>query len=212
MATRRTSICSGLLAAALVIAGPLAVAAQRAKSTAEDSNPEAEAAPASVGSTDEPTAQPEWIQESPATYDFELERRFNELQSEILDERGKLIDRVLMFFGIVVAVAGFLAFWRFRDIENDAKMSAESARKTLDEIKGIKQKAVIKAAEIHQLTSEDAETAPQKATDAIEDVSRNPEASPIDKAIARAVSLAAGEADAQGYRTMACNCCCRGRQ
>ena len=64
--------------------------------------------------------------------DVEIQTRFNEIQSELLDQRALFIDRwlaviaiVLTFFGVVVAIAGFMGFKRFRDIEKDAKTSAE---------------------------------------------------------------------------------------
>ncbi len=49
--------------------------------------------------------------------DVEIQRHFNELRGELLDKRAVSIDRwlsviaiVLTFFGVVVAVAGYIGF------------------------------------------------------------------------------------------------------
>ena len=145
--------------------------------------------------------------------DVEIQRHLNELRREQLEGRGEDIDRwfgvfglVLMSFTIVIALAGFLAYDRFRAIEQDARTSAKDARtgaeaagaylndaaQLLTKIENLKKTSEIHAAEIkriHQTTAEDAETAPEQATEAIEGVASNPEASPVDRTIARAVTL-----------------------
>ena len=63
-----------------------------------------------------------------------MQRRLEEVRRELLDERGKSIDRwlmviglVLTFFGIVIAITGLWAFDRFRKIEAEARGSATVA-------------------------------------------------------------------------------------
>ena len=140
-----------------------------------------------------------------------MNQRFNELRSEILDERGKFIERVLMFFGVVIPVTGFLAFIRFRQIERDAREGAKSAKRHSDEayrlvsetrrikkqvtgeakkIRSIKERSEAAASEMTDFF--DATTAqwstssrPRKLT--ISDVTDDPKASATDKAIVRAI-------------------------
>ena len=85
---------------------------------------------------------------SASTYNLEIEKRFNSLRSELLDQRANSIDTwlatlalILTFFGIVVAIAGFFGFSRFRQIEGEARRNAKAAedfaaqaRKSTEEI------------------------------------------------------------------------------
>lgn len=115
----------------------------------------------------------------------ELERLRNELRSEILDYRAQLIDYVLLFFGIVITLAGFLAFGRFRAIEKDAKDS-------LDQIRGTREQADRHAKHISErleaVTAEGVEHEPDQAKETAAEVRANPKAPILDKAIARAVA------------------------
>ena len=63
----------------------------------------------------------------------------NDLRGEILDKRAAYIDRwlavtaiVLTFFGIVVAVAGYIGFERFREIEKEAQGLVQEIKKHRD--------------------------------------------------------------------------------
>ncbi|MDE0127692.1 MAG: hypothetical protein OXN97_24260, partial [Bryobacterales bacterium] len=141
-----------------------------------------------------------------------MDQRFNELRSEILDERGKFVDRLLMFFGVVIPVAGFLAFNRFRQIEKDARECARSAKRHSDDahrlvsetrrikmqvvgeaktIRNIKERSEAAASEIDRLhrriTAQWVEQAPDQTTVTISDVTDDPKASATDKAIVRAI-------------------------
>ena len=105
-----------------------------------------------------------------AAAEVEIQRRFNELQREVLDDRAKLVDWwltataiFLTLLGIVAVIAGYLSFKRFREIEAESLMEGLNA----------------------QIASDD----PGKATQAILSVRQNPEASLTDKAISDAVSL-----------------------
>ena len=73
------------------------------------------------------------LHNSATNLDVEIQTRFNKIQSELLDQRALYIDRwlaiiaiVLTFFGVVVAIAGFMGIKKIRDIEKDAKTRVEN--------------------------------------------------------------------------------------
>ena len=103
-----------------------------------------EAAPATVKKgairKAEPAAAPPKPAISPTT-EVEIQRRFNELKRELLDNRADSIEWwlavvaiVLTFFGIVVAIGGFFGIRIFREIVVDARKSAEDAKGLVEEI------------------------------------------------------------------------------
>ena len=76
--------------------------------------------------------------------DASLERRFNEVKRELLEQREKSIDRwlavvglVLTFFAIVIAIAGLWAYRSFRSIEAEAKKSAAASRAHEEKARGL---------------------------------------------------------------------------
>ena len=141
----------------------------------------------------------------PAT-EVEIQRRFNELKSEVLDDRAGTIEWwlavvaiVLTFFGIVVAILGLIGFRRFQSIEKEARESVEAtnqhleeakrnnedAKELVEEIKGYRDET--KA--IRDETAESAADDPERVKQVAEDVRGNPQSPLIDKAIADAISL-----------------------
>ena len=136
----------------------------------------------------------------PAEIEVEIQNRFNELRRESLDNRANVIDWwlgviaiVLTVFGIVIPIAGYFGYRRFQDIEAEAKTSAKEANKHLEEAKRIVEEIEGKRDEAEEmLQSVSAQTAvddPKKASQAVESIQENPDASPINKTIAFAVSL-----------------------
>ena len=137
------------------------------------------------------------------TADVGMQRRFNELQSKLLDKRAAYIDRwlsviglVLTFFAIVAVVLGYIGFEQFREIENRADKSvekaeryAEEAKRLVEEIKTQRDEAKEMVKAIREMNAQIAVDAPEKAKQVVANIRENPEASLIDKAIARAVSL-----------------------
>ena len=135
-----------------------------------------------------------------ATVEVSIQNRFNELRRELLDDRGNTIDWwlaviaiVLTFFGIVVAIAGFLGFSRFREIERQAKASvetatrhAEAAKRHVEEIERNREQS---EKMLQRMTAQAAADDPAQASQTVEDVRENPRASLIDKAIADAIDL-----------------------
>ena len=130
----------------------------------------------------------------------EMQRHFNELRRELLDDRARVVDWwlfatgiVLTFFGIVVAIVGIVGFRRFREIENEAKKSIQTvtdlekaAKRHLEEIEKTREKSHEIAQRMNaKLVADD----PDGVGQAVKNVQNNPNASLIDKAVADAVLL-----------------------
>ena len=129
-----------------------------------------------------------------------VQTQFNEIRRELLDERASSIDLwlavigiILTFFGVVVVIAGFMGFRKFREIEEEAKASAnraaaaeEDAKHHLQEILNIREEA---AAKLSDLDARFAAENPTEAYQTVTKIRENPAASSIEKAIADAVSL-----------------------
>ena len=127
---------TGLAAAAMVATVPMITFAQTTEPTIKSTPAAAKEAKASTSPTGNQNDTSVQRPTVPALVEVELQRRFNELRRELLDDRAKLVDWwlvaiaiVLTFFGIVVAIAGFMGFRRFRKIETDAKNSVETVTK-----------------------------------------------------------------------------------
>ena len=115
----------------------VATAAVSAITFAQTTESAIESAPAAVGTEDDTSAQSDPpIEPTPAAaVEVEIQRRFNELQRELLDDRGAYIDRwlavitiALAFFGLVAVVCGYIGFKRFREIETDVKQCRDCCR------------------------------------------------------------------------------------
>ena len=145
----------GLLVAAIATTLPMIAFAQTSEPTIESVPTEAEEANASPtgdqdGTGDDTSTQagPSSRSAIPVEVEAEFQRLLTQHRSELLDDRAAYIDRwlaviaiVLTFFGIVVAVASFLGFRRFREIEVAANSSvatvteiAETSKRHLKEI------------------------------------------------------------------------------
>ena len=127
------------------------------------------------------------------TVQVEMDRRFNDFRSKYLDDRADSINWwlgsiaiALAFFGVVVAVAGFMGFQRFRYIETEA-------RKHVDEIKAHKTQAEKYALAIREMDSkyvdEASPTEVKQVEKAVEQIRQTANPSPIDKGIADAYLL-----------------------
>ena len=125
--------------------------------------------------------------------EIEMDRRFNEFRSKYLDDRAEYINRwlavvaiVLTFFGVVVTIAGYIGYKKFRDIESEA-------HGYIEEIRAHKNKAEKDSQAIKNimLTSQDVadSTKAKQVEQTVIDARQSPEASHIDKARAEAYSL-----------------------
>ena len=133
-------------------------------------------------------------------FKVEVQTRFNEIRRELLDERASFIDRwlavigiILTFFGVVVVIAGFLGFKKFREIEEEAKTNAkivtdakEAAERILSDIRKKRDEAT---AMVKELDATSADTNTEEVTQVVANIRDNPDASLVDKAIADALAL-----------------------
>ena len=185
----------GFVSAAVAVAGLPRLAAQVPKPPTEGSEqPSGPVPPVLDGKNATP---PDPNTDTAAADRVRLERRLDELRSEILDWRERFIDWVLMFFGVVIALGGIVAFGRFRQIEKDANMHLAKAEGLVKEIKRKDKEAEGYLQRFRSIDAKYVAQAPDKARVASDRVLRDPGASAVDKAMARAVSLQrAGEEDA----------------
>ena len=153
------------------------------------------------GSEQEPLTQSDPGRESRAL-EVALQRRFDEVRGELLEEREKSIDRwltvvsfVLTFFGIVIPIFGWRAWGRFRKIEAEARGSAKAAEEyaveagqLVQDIIQHKKQSEQALEELRGLNAEVAQDEPEQASRAAEAVRDNPDASLLDKAIGLAIS------------------------
>ncbi len=148
----------------------------------------------------QPTDTPDDTSGIDAATEVEIQRRFNDLRRELLDDRAESINWWLTsiaifftFWGIIVAVAGYLGFKGFQEIKNEARQNVEKARehaeeaqRLIEEIKKYREQA---DEHLRNITSADSGLVRSIPG---EEYSRDPgtaEASPLDKDIADAYML-----------------------
>ena len=136
---------------------------------------------------------------APATK-IEAERRFNELRDELLDDREKMVDWwleataiFLTLLGVAAAILGYFGFKRLDRIESQARENMEEserhareAQHYLEEIKARRDEA---DSLVEGMNAEVVGDDPDKASEVVENVQQNPDSSPIDRAVAAALSL-----------------------
>ena len=132
--------------------------------------------------------------------DAEIDRRFNELRRELLDDRAKTIDWwlaataiFLTLLGVSAAILGYFGFKRLDRIEKEARENlgksekhAKEAQRHLEDIKISRAKA---ASLLKGINAEVAGANPDQASEAVENVQQNPDSSQIDRAVAAALSF-----------------------
>ena len=125
-----------------------------------------------------------------ASADVENERRFNELRRELLDDRAKTLDWwlaataiFLTFLAIVIPIAAFIggrfSFKKFNEIKDEAQRYVEEIKARRDEADSL----------VKGMNAEVVGDDPDKASEVVENIQQNPDSSPIDKAVAAALSL-----------------------
>lgn len=145
----------------------------------------------------------------------DLRRELLDYRAETINWRLAATAIFLAFFGIVVVLGGYFGFSRFREIEAEAKRYAEEAREVVSEIKEQKKQADESFAHLSRIVEQSShlslniedlarDDAPlsillgrgrsepdvtQEIEEAVQEVRRNPEASPVARAIADASSL-----------------------
>ena len=170
-----------------------------APSSAEVQSDSIEAQPSSDESEQKkPTLTPNRDMAS-AAY-VEMDRRFNELRREILDDRAKVIDWwleataiFLTLLGVAAAILGYFGFKRLDRIESEARENmeasaehAQEAQSNLEEIKARRDEAY---SLLVGMTAEVADDDPSKASEVVKNVQQNPGSSLIDRAVSEAILL-----------------------
>ena len=150
-----------------------------------------------------PTVEATDIQQDSDLYsNGEIDQRFNELRRELLDDRASTIDwwliGITVFLGLftilvaLVGIAGYLEFRRVREqaleAVRQAQESAEEAKHFVEEIKQIRDEAHEYLQDVTAKKVDDDPGAKRQA----EVVSNDPEASLMDRAVARAIALQKG--------------------
>ena len=169
--------------------------------------------------------------------DVEIQRRFNELQRELLYDRHEFLDKrakdvdwwltaivvfltltavFLTFFAIVVAIIGIFGFQRFREIEKEARQSVEALKEQEKQaglaVEGIQAKREEADSLLKGMNAETTHNDPDKASEVVETVQQNPAASLIDRARCRCYLTAATRKGKGGHRKVAFHRQCRGRK
>ena len=133
--------------------------------------------------------------ESPQLEDTILQIE-NRLRRELLDDRARALDRwldviaiVLTFFGIVIVLAGFITFGNFRKIEKKVRKIEKEAREHLGKIEESGEKVEEIRKNLEGINAETASEHPTETKEAAEKVQGDPTASPVDRAVAAAISL-----------------------
>ena len=122
--------------------------------------------------------------------DVEIDRRFNELRRELLDDRAKSLDWwlaataiFLTFLAIIIPIAAFIgarfSFKKFNEIKEEAQGYVEDIKKRRKEAYSL----------VKGIYAEVASANLDKASEAVENVQQNPDSSPIDRAVADALLL-----------------------
>ena len=194
----------GLIAAAMTLVIPMIVFAQTTESAIEHvpaANKPAVTDASPTGDDNstkiDPSVQliPPLTNPAISAVDIEIQSRFNELRRELLDDRADTIDWwlnanaiVLTFFGIVVAIAGYVGFTRFQKLETETQSYVEKMKERLDkDVQEIQETIAL----VRNLTSEEAGNPgkTERVKEAVLEVQQNPTSSPLDLAIANAVTL-----------------------
>ncbi len=201
----KAGVRTGLIAAAMAVTVSMIAFAQTTESAIERAPATAKAAVANSSPTsDENSTSVQTGQPAkpavPAVVEVEIQRRFNELRHELLDERIKLVDWwldataiFLTLLGIVAVIAGYVSFKRFHEIVAEARQHVTSSKQHAEEAQSLVEEIKAKRHEAESLVEKlNAETVGKdldEAGRAAESVQGNPAASLIDQAIAAAVLL-----------------------
>ena len=150
-----------------------------------------------------------------ATGVAEVERRFNELRREWLDDRAKTVDWWLMGTAIVLAAFGLVVFVgvkEFREIKDEARRSAEEARRSAevatrhaDDARALVEKIRAQVSHVNELTTKAFRDSPAHGSERgplsevlemvpefgriAERVAQDPEASAIGQTVAAAIQF-----------------------
>ncbi len=143
--------------------------------------------------------------------EVEIQRRFNDLRRELLDDRADTINWwltvaliVLAVISIGAALGAYVGLSGLREIRDEAKQSAEEVRKSAEEIKELNKQAKEDAQQIGRereritkanILADDSDKAKQDE-ESLRDIPQKHGSSPLDRAITEALALQrAGKTD-----------------
>ena len=135
-----------------------------------------------------PTLTPN--RDTAAAANVEMDRRFNELRRELLDDRAKTLDWwlattaiFLTFLAIIIPLAAFIggrfSFKKFNEIKEEAQRYVEEIKAHRDEADSL----------IKEINAEVASADPGEPSEVVKSVQQNPESSPIDRTVSEAILL-----------------------
>ena len=190
---------------AVSIVNPATMSAQTLEPTVVQESDVSDDSTLNRTDTESETAKTEEVKTGDATDDVEIQRQLIELRRELLNDRADTIEwwlaAVAIFvtlFGVGAAIAGYVSFNRFREIETEARLNVgkaaehlREAERLVGEIREYRRQSEVYLQVIRQGTTEDIKD-PIKDREigkAAMEVQQNPNASLIDREIAVAYSL-----------------------
>ena len=193
----KSNLLAAFTAAALTAFIPITSPAQSTESTDDDPTEAAEVTQiGSYNKTQHGVLSQNGLLEihsEPNNIEAEVKRHFNELRREQLDDWATTVTWwlaglaiFLSLFSVAAGVIGFLGFRKLKEIRSETEQSAQEARRLVEEIR----KNRDKSRELRQeMTAEAAAENPERVRQSVEDVRNDPAATPLDIAIADAISL-----------------------
>ena len=135
--------------------------------------------------------------------DPDIERRFNDLRRELLDDRSKQVDWwlaataiFLTTISVLAVLGGYVSFRRFRAIESDARINADKSQQYASEagalLKQIEEARDAANSMVENMSAETVKNEPDRALDIARKIDNNPGASLLDKAVSAAITLQGG--------------------
>lgn len=134
-----------------------------------------------------------------STTEVELQRLFNEVRKEYLNDRSEYIDMwlaviaiVLTFFAVVVAIAGFIGFREFRRLRNEASLYVAEMQEDVTKVKEGKvefDEAVQNVRQTINAEVFDTLSKSEEFENSLRDLLQVPNLSSVDKAITDAYAL-----------------------
>ena len=138
-----------------------------------------------------------------AAADPDIERRFNDLRREILDDRSKQVDWwlaattiFLTTISVLAVLGGYFGFRRLGEVEAEARDNVDKSQHHASEaralVKQIQEARDTAHSMVEDMSAETVKNEPDKALDIVRRVDSNPEASPLDRAVSAAIVLQNG--------------------
>ena len=129
-----------------------------------------------------------------------MQRRLNELRSEFLEKRSKVVEWwltamaiILTFFSIIAVVVGYISFEEINQAIREAKQARDEVSQEMERVKALVEEIALSRdvarEKLEELNAEIVSTNPSQSARTATSVREDPTTSPIDRAIAAAVLL-----------------------